>query len=112
MLRIRTAESAPQGLTPYAPVDDGSQGDLLRARTRLLRLYRSLEALAESANVRTRLTLDLPDAVSNSGLGEPRGEPIAAQKSADGIVGEVHRWASPDLLGSEGLNGPRRECGG
>lgn len=67
--RIRTNDSAPQGLKPYAAVDDGSQAELLRARTRLLRLYRSLEALAEVANVNTRLKLDLPDAVSDASLG-------------------------------------------
>ena len=30
------------------------------------------------------------------------------QKSAEGIVGEVNRRALPDLLGSEGPNGPWR----
>jgi len=33
--------------------------------------------------------------VRDFGLGEPRGESIATQKSAEGIVGEVHRRACP-----------------
>ena len=32
-----------------------------------------------------------------SGLGEPRGDPIAAQKSADGIVGQAVGKASEAL---------------
>ena len=94
MLRIRTAESAPQGLKPYAPVDDGSQGDLLRARTGLLRLYRSLEALAEAANVRTRLKLDLPDAISSSGLGLDLTQTAATLVSSEEINASPTSFAS------------------
>ncbi len=83
--RIRTNESAPQGLKPYAAVDDGSQADLLRARTRLLRLYRSLESLAEVANVNTRLKLDLPDAVSAAGLGLDMTHTAATLQSSNEI---------------------------
>jgi hypothetical protein len=38
----------------------------------------------------------------------PQGVVTARQKSAEGIVGEVHRGAAPDLLVSEGPNGPPR----
>ncbi len=85
VLRVRSAETAPQGLKPYAAVDDGSRADLLRARTRLLRLYRSLESLAEVANVNTRLKLDLPDAVSNTGLGLDMTHTAATLASSDEI---------------------------
>jgi sulfur carrier protein ThiS len=67
--RIRSADSAPTGLKPYAPVDTTSQSDALRARTRLLRLYAHLEKLAELANIETRFKLDLPDAQSRDSLG-------------------------------------------
>ena len=67
--RIRSAASAPSGLRPYAPVDTTSQADVLRARTRLLRLYEHLEKLAELTNINTRIKLDLPDAQSTTALG-------------------------------------------
>ena len=37
--------------------------------------------------------------VPESGLGEPRGKPIAAQKSAEGVIGEVNRWPGASWLG-------------
>lgn len=67
--RIRSADSAPTGLKPYAAVDTTSKADLLRARTGLLRLYRHLEELAELTNIQTRFKLDLPDARSATALG-------------------------------------------
>lgn len=85
LLRIRSVASAPQGIKPYAPVDDGSRADLLRAHTRLVHLYRSLEALAEAANVSTRLKLDLPDAVSAASLGLDMTQTAAALASNDEI---------------------------
>ena len=85
VLRIRTVESAPQGLKPYAAVDQDSQVDLRRARTQLLQLYRSLETLAEAADVRTRLKLDLQDAVSTSGLGLDLTETAATLVSSEEI---------------------------
>jgi len=36
--------------------------------------------------------------VPDSGLGEPRGKLIAAQKSAEGTVGEVNRWSGASWL--------------
>jgi len=52
-----------------------------------------------------------------SGLGEPRGDPIAAQKSADGIVGQAVGKASEALqsrkaeqqIGRAGNDGRRPE---
>ena len=67
--RVSRTEQAPQGLKPYAAVDQTANSDFRRARERLLDLYRSLEKLAVLANVDTRFKLDLPDARSSSGLG-------------------------------------------
>lgn len=67
--RIRPAASAPTGLKPYVPADTTTKTDLLRARTRLLRLFQHLEKLAELTNVDTRFKLDLPDAQSSNSLG-------------------------------------------
>ncbi len=67
--RVRPVATSSPALKPLAPVDDGSQVDLQRARNRLLRVYRALEQLAELADVKTRFKLDLPDARSSSGLG-------------------------------------------
>ena len=41
------------------------------------------------------------------GLMTPQGVMTTGQKSAEGVVGEVHRGGVPCLLGPEGLNGPR-----
>jgi len=67
--RISQPERAPQGLKPYAVVDQTANSDFRRARDKLLDLYRSLETLAELTNIDTRFKLDLPDARSSSGLG-------------------------------------------
>jgi len=56
-----------EAFKPYLPVEDSSNIDYRRARSRLISLYRHLEELAELTNVRTRFKLDLPDAVSSSG---------------------------------------------
>ena len=37
--------------------------------------------------------------VPESGLREPRGDLTAAQKSAEGVIGEVHRWTGATWLG-------------
>ena len=60
-------ESAP-GLKPYLNVDPTSRTDLLRARTRLLRLYRSLESLAGLANVDPSSRSVFTQAVSSNAL--------------------------------------------
>jgi hypothetical protein len=67
--RISRPEQAPQGLKPYAAVDQAANSDFRRARDKLLDLYRSLETLAELTNIDTRFKLDLPDARSSNSLG-------------------------------------------
>ena len=67
--RVSQTERAPQGLKPFAAVDQTANSDFRRARDKLLDLYRSLETLAELTNIDTRFKLDLPDARSSSGLG-------------------------------------------
>ncbi len=67
--RARPSSEVNRAIRPYLPVDDSSNVDFRRARSRLINLYRHLEELAELTNVRTRFKLDLPDAVSSSGLG-------------------------------------------
>ena len=61
------SNSAP-GLKPYLEVPGTSSLDFRRARSGLLSLYRSLEQLAEIANVTSRFKLDLPDARSTDSL--------------------------------------------
>jgi Flagellin hook IN motif len=65
-VRAPAADNTPQSPAPVAATN--SQSDLLRARDELLQVYESLLALADLADVRTRLSIDLPDAVSNPGL--------------------------------------------
>ena len=83
--RVFSSEAAPNGLKPYASVDITSRTDLLRARTRLLRLYRSLESLAELTNIDTRFQLDLPDAQSDNALGLDLRHTAAALDSSEEI---------------------------
>jgi hypothetical protein len=83
--RINPTGGGVQGLKPFAPVEDGNRADLLRAKNRLLRVYRALETLAELANVETRFKLDLPDAISNAGLGLDLTTTAAALASTDEI---------------------------
>lgn len=64
-----SVSSTRSGLKPYLPVSDGSNVDFRRARTRLIKLYRTLENLADLAGVKSRFKLDLPDARSSSSLG-------------------------------------------
>ena len=64
----RNNETA-SGLKPFRFVDVAERNDLLRAQNRLLRLYRSLESLAEVADVKTRFRFDITDARSSAGLG-------------------------------------------
>ncbi len=66
--RIRTSGASAPGLKPYAPVDSDSRRDTLRARTQLLRLYRSLESLAEASGIDARLRFDSASAQSTTGL--------------------------------------------
>ncbi len=47
--RIRTSSAPAPGLKPYATVDIDARIEALRARTKLLRLYRSLESLADTS---------------------------------------------------------------
>ena len=85
--------------------------DLLTLRGRDL-IPLSEEEIRQVRGEGDRTYLGRPAPPFRVGTGEPARGPSAAQESAEGILGEVHRWASPDLLGSEGPNGPRRECGG
>lgn len=66
--RIQSSSTPAPGLKPYATVDIDARVDALRARTQLLRLYRSLELLAETSGVQTRLNFGSASAQSSSGL--------------------------------------------
>ena len=83
--RVYANDSQAPGLKPFANVDTTARTDLLRARTRLLRLYRSLEQLAEASNIETRFNLDLPSAQSGSGLGLDLRHTAAQLDSGDEI---------------------------
>ncbi|MGI9238979.1 MAG: flagellin hook IN motif-containing protein [Woeseiaceae bacterium] len=76
-----TASGPPQ----FASISAEAHGDLLRARTELLNLYRAIERLAELTNINTRFKLDLPDARSTSPLGLDMTHTAAALDSADEI---------------------------
>jgi len=83
--RVYGNASAPSGLKPYASIDTTARTDLLRARTRLLRLYRGLESLAELANVRPRARSIFPQALSAPGLSLDLTSTAAALSSTQEI---------------------------
>lgn len=83
--RVSGSGSAPSGLKPYASVDVTSRTDLLRARSSLLRLYRSLESLAEIANVDTRTISTFAEALSAPGLSLDLTETAANLSSTEEI---------------------------
>ncbi|MDH3267035.1 MAG: hypothetical protein OEM25_08730, partial [Gammaproteobacteria bacterium] len=67
--RIAPIRNESPGLPQFSAVDNSNRSDFLEARSRLLRIHRALEALADLANVSTRFQLDLPDARSTQSLG-------------------------------------------
>ena len=80
----RNSETA-SGLKPFRFVDVAERNDLLRAQNRLLRLFRSLESLAEVADVKTRFRFDITDARSSAGLGLDLTHTAATLASSDQI---------------------------
>lgn len=68
-ISVRSNSTGSAGQSTAAPDTDAARGDLLDARSRLLRIQRALETLAEIAGLEPRFRLDLPDARSTSGLG-------------------------------------------
>lgn len=100
--RIGRTEQAPQGLKPYAAVDQTANSDFRRARDKLLDLYRSLETLAELTNIDTRFKLDLPDARSSSGLGLDLTSLAAALASTEEINASPMSFSpfGPDWAGA------------
>ena len=66
--RVNQRSNSAPGLKPYLEVPGTQSLDFRRARIGLLNLYRSLEQLADVANVKSRFKLDLPDARSANSL--------------------------------------------
>ena len=88
-LQGSTPASAPSqaapGLKPFLPVENSSNIDFRRARSRLLNLYRQLQTLADLTNIDTRFKLDLPDARSADALGLDLTATAAALNSTQEI---------------------------
>ncbi len=82
---VTARETAQSGLRPYSAVDSDARTDLLRARSRLLRLFRALEGLAQAVGVETRNLLDITDAQSQSGIGLDLTRTAATLGSSDEI---------------------------
>ena len=78
-------ETAHATVKPYSATAVEGRVDLLRARTRLLRLFRALEALADAARIETRTLLDITDARSRSPLGLDLSERAARLQSSNEI---------------------------
>ncbi len=83
--RVSRSTSAPEGLKPYLDPAASDNGELRRARSRLINLFRNLELLAEKSNVNTRFKLDLPDARSANSLALDLTTTSASMQSAEEI---------------------------
>jgi hypothetical protein len=92
--RIRTSSTPAPGLKPYATVDVDGRIESLRARTQLLRLYRSLEGLADASGVQARLNLGSSSAQSSSGLSLDLTQ-AAATLASDGEINDALMSFSP-----------------
>lgn len=104
--RVRASSSAPAQQAQQAVAANNSRTDLLRARDELLQVYESLLALADLADVKTRLRSDLPDAVSNPGLNLDLSSTAARLYSSDEVNASPHSYTpfGPDwALGSTTL---------
>ncbi len=67
-LRLRRPEAAPDPLAPAQGPSATDRADLLRARSRLLDLFRALQEIDSLTSGTSRLQLDLPDARSSPAL--------------------------------------------
>lgn len=67
--RVNGPAASPQTRSAAPVVDPARLADFREARGMLLKLYDSLQELADAAGVATRFKLDLPDARSSEGLG-------------------------------------------
>ena len=83
--RIAPNRNESPGLPQFSAVDISNRSDFLDARSRLLRIHRALETLADLANVSTRFKLDLPDARSTQSLGLDLTNTAAALVSTEEI---------------------------
>ncbi len=90
--RVRATGSAPAPQAPQAVTANNSRSDLLRARDELLQVYESLLALADLADVKTSLRVDLPDAVSNPGLNLDLSSTAARLYSSDEVNASPHSF--------------------
>jgi len=68
-VRVNGPSISPRAVRAAPAVDPNLLSDFRQARGRLLKLFDALQQLAELAGVETRFKLDLPDAVSQNGLG-------------------------------------------
>ncbi len=82
---IRRPTGSPEGLKPYLDPATVDNGELRRARSRLINLFRNLELLAEKSDVSTRFKLDLPDARSANSLALDLTTTAAFLQSAEEI---------------------------
>lgn len=85
LVRARNTSAATPGLKPYATVDIDARVEALRARSQLLRLYRSLESLADTSGVETRMIFGSASAQSTAGLSLDLTHTAAMLSSSDEI---------------------------
>lgn len=99
-IRRRPDAFQPQASNNRAQIN--GEADLLRSRKQLLQIYRALESVADSLNVRTRNRLDLADAASASPLGLDLTETAAFLTSTGEINASTTSYSpfGPDWIGT------------
>lgn len=85
LVRIRAPAASATGLKPYAPIDIDARREALKTRTQLMRLYRSLETLADVAGVKPSARFGRASAASTTGLSLDLTNTAAALSSGDEI---------------------------
>ncbi|MGI9271955.1 MAG: hypothetical protein ACR2QT_09275, partial [Woeseiaceae bacterium] len=85
VVRTQSSSATASGLKPYSTVDIDARVAAQRARSQLLRLYRSLESLAETSGVETRIIFGAASAQSQAGLSLDLTHTAASLSSSDEI---------------------------
>ena len=91
--RIKQSENYNVDISQPPAVATQDRTDLLRARSRLLRIYEAIEILADQMNVQTRFRLDLPDAQSIPALTLDLTSTAATLASVDEINASPHSFS-------------------
>ena len=91
--QVRATRDIVQDPRPQFVTPKTNRAALIEAQRQLIEIFRALEAVAEAMDVRTRFSLDLPDARSNPPLSLDLTESAAFLASTDEINASPHSFS-------------------